>query len=603
MFSGSKTVFNSLLGEIIDAVRFPASSCNPESQEYNAAHAISACPPCGSDSMTLRPVIIVRSFHRLSTLCLLALLLQGCPGDGGGSGGGGAFAISTTAAPFGIVGSPYSATLATTGGTAPFTWTLFGGALPAGLTLSNTATGAITGTPTTAGNSSATFTVRDGNGNTATGPVSFAVHPRTDRVSVDDNGAAGNGQSSSPSINGDGSTVAFVSSSTNFISGVNGAQIYLHNRQNNQIELISRDNSGTAIQGNGASAAPAISTDGRFVAFVSQATNLLAPGTPAIPAGQQIYVRDRQTGITSLVSVDNGTTPNPGNGVSSAPSISSDGRFVAFVSQATNLLAPGTPAIPAGQQIYVRDRQTGITSLVSVDNGTTPNPGNGASSAPSINGDGTVVAFVSLATNLLAPGIPAVAGQQIYVRDRQLNQTSLASLDNNVGPNPGNGASDAPSISGDGTIVTFDSFATNLLAPGIPSVTGQQVYARDRNLNQTSLVSADNNVASNPSNGLSRTPSISSDGRFVSFVSAGTNLLAPGIPAVTGQQIYVRDRQLNQTSLASQDNTNTNDPGNGPSDSPSTNGTGGFVAFSSQASDLATTPPVALTDIYVRALP
>jgi hypothetical protein len=538
----------------------------------------------------------------LPLLLVLLLSLDGCPGNEGGSSGGGSggsFAITTTTAPFGIVGSPYSVTLATTGGTAPFTWSLFGGALPAGLTLSNTATGAVTGTPTAAGNSTATFTVRDSNGNTTTGPVTFAVHPRTDRVSVDNNGAAGNGQSSAPSLSGNGSAVAFVSASTNFISGINGTQIYLHNRQNGQIELISRDNNGTVSQGDGASSAPATSTDGRFVAFVSSSTNLLAPG-PAV-AGQQIYVRDRQTGITSLVSVDNNVTANPGNGASSAPSISSDGRFVAFVSQATNLLAPGTPGVPAGQQIYVRDRQLNQTSLVSLDNNATPNPGNGASSSPSINGDGTVVAFVSSSTNLLAPGIPAVAGQQIYVR--QAGITSLVSVDNNGVPNPGNGASNAPSISGDGTIVAFDSLATNLLAPGIPSVTGQQAYVRDRNLSQTSLVSADNNVAANPANGLSRTPSISSSGRFVSFVSAGTNLLAPGVPAVTGQQIYVRDRQSNLTSLASQDNSNTNDPGNGPSDSPSTNSTGGFVAFSSQASDLGTTPPVALTNIYVRALP
>ncbi|WP_172834264.1 putative Ig domain-containing protein [Nitrospira japonica] len=555
--------------------------------------------------MILRPVNALRSIAQLSTLCLLVLLLPGCPGDDGGSGGSGSsgsFTITTTTAPFGIIGNPYSVTLATTGGTAPFTWSLFGGALPAGLTLSNTATGAITGTPTAAGNSTATFTVRDSNGNTATGPVSFAVHPRTDRVSVDNNGNAGNGQSSAPSLSGNGNAVAFVSASTNFISGVNGTQVYLHNRQNNQIELISLDNSGTVTQGNGASTAPATSTDGRFVAFVSSSTNLLAPASAV--TGQQIYVRDRQTGLTSLVSVDNSATPNPGNGASSAPAISTDGRFVAFVSQATNLLAPGTPAVPAGQQIYVRDRQLNQTSLVSVDNNVTPNPGNGPSSAPSISGAGLVVAFVSQATNLLAPGTPSVpAGQQIYIRDRQLNQTSLVSVDNNVTPNPGNGASGTPSISGDGLIVAFDSLATNLLQPGTPSVTGQQVYVRDRNSSLTSLVSADNNAAANPGNALSRTPSISSGGRFVAFVSTGTNLLAPGVPALTGQQIYVRDRQVNQTSLASQDNSNSNDPGNAPSDNPSMNSTGGFVAFSSQASDLATTPPVALTDIYVRALP
>ncbi|MBA5865208.1 MAG: hypothetical protein GDA67_00765 [Nitrospira sp. CR1.3] len=538
-------------------------------------------------------------------LLLLALLLSldGCPGGGGGGSGGGSFAITTTTAPFGIVGNAYSTTPATTGGTPPFTWSLFGGALPAGLNPINPATGLIAGTPTAAGNSTATFNVRDSTGQTATGTVAFRVYPRSDRVSVDNSGAAGNGTSSNPAINADGNSIAFVSQSTNFITGVNGSQIYVHSRQSGQIELISRDNNTSVNPGNGASSAPAISSDGRFVAFVSQATNLLAPGTPAIPAGQQIYVRDRQTGLTSLVSVDNNVVPNPGNGASSAPAISSDGRFVAFVSQATNLLAPGTPAVPAGQQVYVRDRQMGLTSLVSVDNNVAANPGNGLSSVPSINGDGRFVAFGSVATNLLAPGTPAVAGQQIYVRDRQLNQTSLASADNNVAPNPGNGASNAPSINGDGSIVAFDSLATNLLAPGIPSVTGQQVYARNRTLNQTSLVSTDNNVAANPANGVSRSPSISSDDRFVAFVSAGTNLLAPAVPSVTGQQIYSRDRQLNQTSLVSQDNTNTSDAGNAPSDSPSANADGGFVAFSSQASDLVAAPPVALSDIYVRALP
>jgi hypothetical protein len=158
-------------------------------------------------------------------------------------------------------------------------------------------------------------------------------------------------------------------------------------------------------------------------------------------------------------------------------------------------------------------------------------------------------------------------------------------------------------MNGDGSIVSFDSLATNLLAPGVPSVTGQQVYVRNRTSNQTSLVSADNNAAANPGNGVSRTTSISSDGRFVSFVSVATNLLAPGVPSVTGQQIYSRDRQLNQTGLASQDNTSANNEGNGPSDNPSANSDGGFVAFSSQASDLVTAPPVALSDIYVRAMP
>ena len=540
------------------------------------------------------------------SVVILGVSLLNCSGGGGG-GNNPAFAVSTTSATYGVVGNAYSSTLAATGGTAPFTWTVSGGVLPVGLTL-NAATGVVAGTPAApAGNVTTTFTVSDSSGKTAIGSVLFAVHDRTDRVSVDSNGAAGNGASASPSLNGDGSLVAFVSLSTNFVTGVSGSQIYVHNRQNNQAEVVSRDNNSSVVnEGNGASGAPSISADGRYVAFVSQATNLLAPGTPAIPAGQQVYVRDRQTGLTSLVSIDNNVTPNPGNGVSSAPTMSADGRYVAFVSQATNLLAPGTPAIPAGQQVYVRDRQTGLTSLISIDNNVTPNPGNGVSSAPTMSADGRYVAFVSLATNLLAPGTPAIpAGQQIYVRDRQTGLTSLVSIDNNVTPNPGNGVSSAPAMSADGRYVGFASQATNLLAPGTPAVpAGQQVYVRDRQTGLTSLVSVDNNVSPNLGNGFSSAPSLSGDGRYVGFVSFATNLLAPGVPAVAGTQIYIRDRQLGQSLLASQDNTNLDIAGTGGvSDTPSINSNGGFVAFFSQATNLVTAPPAAFSNIYVRATP
>jgi Tol biopolymer transport system component len=131
-----------------------------------------------------------------------------------------------------------------------------------------------------------------------------------------------------------------------------------------------------------------------------------------VPAGQQIYVRDRQTGLTSLVSVDNDpVTPNPGNSVSSAPSISGDGRYVGFVSQATNLLAPD-PVVLAGQQIYIRDRQLGQSSLASQDNTNTNVEGTGGvSNTPSTNSDGGFVVFFSQATNLVT-GL----GAHIYVR-------------------------------------------------------------------------------------------------------------------------------------------------------------------------------------------
>jgi Tol biopolymer transport system component len=531
----------------------------------------------------------MKSIASMLSIIALGFGLLGCPGSGGGGNSGGstpAFAVSTTAADFGVVDNAYTSTLAATGGTAPFTWTLSGGVLPNGLSL-NAGTGVVSGTPTADGNSTVVFTVTDSTGQTATGSVLFAIHTRTDRVSVDGSGTAGNGASSTPSINGDGSLVAFVSQSTNFVTGVNGSQIYVHNRQTNQIELVSRDNNASVVtEGNGVSNAPTMSADGRFVAFVSQATNLVTG-----VSGQQIYLRDRQMGQTTVISKS--SVGVVGTGISSAPAISADGRFVAFVSTSTNLVTG-----VSGTQIYVHDQQTGATTLVSKDNSVTPVPGNGVSATPTISSDGQFVAFASLSTNLGAAG----GNQQIYTHDRLAGANGTTSLiSKDAAGTAGNGNSSTPSISGDGRFVAFMSLATNLVA----SVSGQQIYLHDRNtgVNGTnSFVSHDNNGSPVQGNGASSVPSISSNGQAITFASLATNLLNPA-PAVAGQQVYSHDRSTGAngtTSLVSKDNSVTPVAGNFASDRPSTNSDGGFVAFSSQATNLVAGSG---SHIYVRALP
>ena len=406
----------------------------------------------------------MKSIASVLSIIALGFGLLGCPGSGGGGGSStSAFAVSTTSANFGVVDNVYTSTLATTGGTAPFTWTLFSGALPTGLpNLSlDPATGVVSGTPTVVGNFNATFTVKDSTGQTATGSVLFAVHPRTDLVSIDNSiPPVPGGGSSSPSISDDGRFVAFASSAT-LILGVVGSQIYIHDWQTNQTSLVSQNAVGTA--GNGTSSQPTISPNGQFVAFTSLAANLAA--TPG-GSGTQIFLRDTQTNTTALVSrVGLG---NAGDGASSQPTISGDGRFVAFTSAASNLT--GDPD-PAPFQIFLRDTQLNTTTLVSQATGVAAAVGGGTSGQPTISGDGRFVAFTSDASNLTTDTNPAQF--QIFLRDTVGNGTSLVSKDNSSPPVPGDGLSNAPSANANGGFVAFSSLSTNLGATG-----GNQIYVR-----------------------------------------------------------------------------------------------------------------------------
>jgi Tol biopolymer transport system component len=550
-------------------------------------------------------MIRMKSIASLLLVTALGFGLVGCSGGGGGGGGSTtSFAVSTTAADYGVVGNPYTSTLAVTGGTGPFTWVLFGGVLPTGL-IFNPSTGVVNGIPTIAGNATADFIVTDSTGRTANGSVLFAVHPRTDLLSVNNSvpPVPGNSASSVPSISSDGRIVAFASLAGNLSSGGVGSQIYVHDWQSNQTTLISRNGITSApTGGNGASTTPSISSDSRYVAFVSGATDLLPAGSQVV-SGQQIYVYDRQLDRATLVSQTNAGIPATGGAITESPSISGTGRFIAFVSDAPNLGAPG-------QQIYLHDTQVsglfpnGQTILVSKDN-TSPTPvaGNGQSDAPSISNDGCFVAFTSAATNLGA------LANQVHIRGplalagcAGTEQTSLVSKDNIGNPASAGSISRRPSTNGNGRFIAFVSDATNF------GSSGQQIYLHDTlpaPNGQTILISKDNTsptaiAGDNPSD----MPSISNDGCFVAFTSAAVNLGAPA------NQVHIRGplalagcAGTEQTSLVSKDSTGV--PSNGGANAtidPSTSGNGSFVTFSSVATNLVSPSP-GNRQIYVRALP
>lgn len=249
------------------------------------------------------------------------------------------------------------------------------------------------------------------------------VHDRAtgaiSRVSVATGGVQSNAYSLHPSVSGDGRLVAFWSHATNLVPGdTNFAEdVFVHDRLTATTRRVSVSTSG--VQGNGHSMAPEISADGRFVAFWSSATNLTANGLDMFA---DVFVHDLQTSTTTVLSrglngpSDGESGPDPGR-VWRGPSISADGRFVAFQSQATNLVAGDTNS---SRDIFVHDRDTGTTTRVSVGIGGAES--NGVSSAPAISADGRWVAFLSYASNLVA-GDTNVGWEDVFVHDRQMGTT------------------------------------------------------------------------------------------------------------------------------------------------------------------------------------
>jgi Tol biopolymer transport system component len=399
----------------------------------------------------------------------------------------------------------------------------------------------------------------------------------TTRVSVASDGTQGNARSQYASTSGDGRYIAFTSLASNLVPGDTNDRwdVFVHDQETGQTSRVSVSSDGA--QGNDDSQWPSISADGRYVAFQSRASNLVAGDTNGV---SDTFVHDRETGQTSRVSVaSNGTQ---GNSWSYEPSISADGRYVAFYSIATNLVPGDTNG---ADDVFVHDRQTGETSRVSIASDGTQ--GNSWSVGSSISADGRYVAFSSSASNLV-PG-DTNNRRDIFVHNRQTGQTSRISVASNG--NQGNGDSFWPSLSANGRYVAFSSAASNLV-PGDTN-NWRDVFVHDIQTGETSRISI--TAEGTQGNGVSEQPSISADGRYVAFHSAANNLVPDDIN--NSSDIFVHDRYTGQIQLVSTASDGTQ--GDNGSTETSISGDGHYIAFRSAASNLAPDDTNGVLDIFV----
>jgi Tol biopolymer transport system component len=323
-----------------------------------------------------------------------------------------------------------------------------------------------------------------------------------------------------------------------------------------------------------------MSSDGLHVAFTSGATNLVGAGLDTNLV-DDVFVRNISAVTTTRVSVD--SLGVEGNAGSFNPSISSDGHYVAFESVATNLVAGDANAV---SDIFVRDTVANVTTRVSVTTGGVE--GNGYSINPAISSDGHYVAFESVATNLVAGDTNAMS--DIFVRDTTLNVTTRVSVDS-LGVQ-GDTDSFNPSISGNGLFVAFYSDATNLVA-GDTNTAGD-VFLRDIAGAATTRVSVDSSGAQVSS--VSYVPSVSFDGRYVAFSSISANLVAGDTNNAC--DVFLRDTTLGVTARVSLNSNGVQ--GNACSQISSISADGRYVAFESDATNLAASDTNGQTDIFVR---
>jgi Tol biopolymer transport system component len=345
--------------------------------------------------------------------------------------------------------------------------------------------------------------------------VHDSVTGATQRVSVASGGKQADYYSHAAGISADGRFVVFTSAASNLVPGDTNdrVDVFVHDRQTGATTRVSVTTSGG--QANADSDSPVISADGRYVAFSSHASNLVRRDTNL---GPDVFVHDLVTGRTTRVSVNSRGRQASPKSESGGPAISAGGRYVAFSSNATNLVRGDTNGLP---DVFVRDRKTGRTTRVSVDSRGRPggrDRSRTGSSSALISADGRYVGFLSSDTNLVRGDTNR--WPDVFVHDRRTGRTIRVDVSSDG--KQANAESGVPVMSPDGRFVAFSSYATTL----VPDQTGGigELFVHDLSTGTTTLASRAAN--GEPGNDSSTAAGFSADDRYLAFSSWASNLVA-----------------------------------------------------------------------------
>lgn len=410
------------------------------------------------------------------------------------------------------------------------------------------------------------------------GPLSCPQPPCTMRVSVSTSGAQGIAGGGEPSVSGNGLLVAFSSLSPNLVG----------DDQNGHYDLFVRDLStdtttrvvnGIAGEANGRVNAGWLTPDGRYIAFSSGASNLVSDDTNGVV---DTFLLDRQTASITRISVTSQGGQATGGDTTPA-ALSGDARYVLLGSEATNL-APVADT-NGSHDMFLRDRTASTTHWMKGTN--QPNAG---SLGGAMANDGSALAFYSSASNIVEGD--ANGKSDVFVRDNATGEISVVSRATDG--TQGNEGSYHASLSADGRLVAFESYATNLIVS--PPNTTADIFVRDRGANTTTMITR--GIGGVPANASSWSPQLSADGRYVVFVSAASNLVPDDTNNV--EDAFLFDRMTNTTTRVSVGDQGQE--GNGLVLSVAISASGNAVVFHSSASNLVPNDTNNVADVFVRYL-